>query len=91
MKVQTKLLASGNFQKHVINSIRKNNHKSSPTLYPSRQTHTFHLDERHVNGQTDERTTTAPAHALAMIRLYHVIDLIFYMLERKPIAFASIF
>ena len=58
MKVQTK-----NWLKYEKNSIRKNNHKSSRTLYPSRQTHTFNLDDRHVNGQADEWTTTAPAHA----------------------------
>ena len=62
MKCRQKL-ASGNCQKYEINSIRKNNHKSLRTLYPSRQTHTFNLDDRHVNGQTDEQTTTAPAHA----------------------------
>ena len=56
MKEQTKL-AGGNCQKYEINSIRKNNHNSLPTLYPSRQTHTFNLDDGHLNldRQTDRR------------------------------------
>ena len=83
MKEQKKL-ASGNCQKYKINSMRKNNHKSLPTLYPYRKTHTFNLDDRHVNGQTDGNYTSS------CIRLYHVIHWIIYMLERKPMAFASI-
>ena len=81
-------MASGNCQKYEINSInsiRKNNHKNLPTLYSSRQMHTFNLDDRYVNGQTDGNYTSS------YIRLYHVIHWIFYVLERKPIAFASIF
>ena len=63
-------LASDNCQKYEIKSIRKNNHKSLPTLYPSRQTHTFNLDDRNVNGQTDGQTTTTPVHALGYIMLF---------------------
>ena len=48
-------MASGNCQKYEINSIRKNNHKSLLMLYPSRQMHTFNLDDRYVNGQADRR------------------------------------
>ena len=84
-------MASGNCQKYEINSInsiRKNNHKIWPTLYPSRQMHTFDLDDRYVNGQTDRRTDGN--YTSSYIRLYHVIHWIFYVLERKPIAFASI-
>ena len=69
MKEQTKL-AGGNCQKYEINSIRKNNHNSLPTLYPSRQTHTFNLDDGHLNGQTDGQTATSPAHALGYIMLF---------------------
>ena len=69
MKEQTKL-AGGNFQKYEIDSIRKNNHNSLPTLYPWRQTHTFNLDDGHVNGQTDRQTATSPAHALGYIMLF---------------------
>ena len=69
MKEQTKL-ASGNCQKYEINSIRKHNHKSLPTLYPNKQTHTFNLDDRHVNGQTDGQTATTPAHASGYIMLF---------------------
>ena len=64
MKEQKKL-AGGNCQKYEINSIRKNNHNSLPTLYSSRQTHTFNLDDGHLNGQT----ATTPAHALGYIML----------------------
>ena len=39
-------------------------------LYPLRQTHTFNLDDRNVNGQTDRQTTTTPAHASGYIMLY---------------------
>ena len=35
--------------------MRKNNHNSLPTLYPSRQTQTFNLDDGHLNGQTDRQ------------------------------------
>ena len=59
MKEQTKL-AGGNCQKYEINSIRKSNHNSLPTLYLSRQTHTFNLDDGHLNGQTDGQTATTP-------------------------------
>ena len=83
MKEQTKM-ASGNCQKYEINSIRKKPNKSLPTLYPSRQMHTFNLDDRYANGQADRNFTSS------YIRLYHVIHWIFYVLERKPIAFASI-
>ena len=69
MKEQTKL-AGGNCQKHEINSIQKNNHNSFPTLYPSGQTHTFNLDDGHLNGQTDGQTVTTPAHALGYIMLF---------------------
>ena len=69
MKEQTKL-AGGNCQKYEINSIRKNNHNSLPTLYPSRQTHTFNLDNGHLNGQTDRQTATTQAHALGYIMLF---------------------
>ena len=72
MKEQTKM-ASGNCQKYEINSInsiRKNNHKSLPTLYPSRQMHTFNLDDRYVNGQTDGQTATTPAHTSGYIMLF---------------------
>ena len=54
-------------------------------LYPSRQTHTFNLDDGHLNGQPDGRTAITPAHALG----YIMYNWIFYMFERKPIAFAS--
>ena len=53
-----------------MNSIRKNNHNSLPTLYPSRQTHTFNLDDGHLNEQTDGQTATAPSHALGYIMLF---------------------
>ena len=56
-------MASDNCQKYEINSIRKNNYKSLPKLYPSRQTHTFNLDDRNVNGQTYGQRETIPAHA----------------------------
>ena len=69
MKEQTKL-AGGNCQKYKINSIRKNNHNSLPTLYPSRQKHTFNLDDGHLNGQTDGQTATTAAHALGYIMLF---------------------
>ena len=48
MKEQTKL-AGGNCQEYEINSIRKNNHISLPSLHPSRQMHTFNLDDEHLN------------------------------------------
>ena len=83
MKEQKKL-AGGNCQKYEINSIRKTNHNSLPTLYPLRQTHYFNLDDGHLNGQTDGNYTSS------CFRLYHVIHWIFYMFERKPLAFASI-
>ena len=69
MKEKPKL-AGGNCQKYEINSIRKNNHNSLPTLYPSRQTRTFNLDDGYVNGQTDRQTVTTPAHALGYIILF---------------------
>ena len=53
-----------------MNSIRKNNHNSLPTLYPSRQTHTFNLDDGNLNGQTDGQTATTQASALGYIILY---------------------
>ena len=69
MKEQTKL-AGGNCQKYEINSIPKNNHNSLPTLYPSRQTHTFNPDDGHLNEQTDGQTATTTAHALGYIMLF---------------------
>ena len=63
-------LASGNCQKYEINSIRKNKHKCLPTVYPSRQTHTFNLDDRNVNGQTYGQTATTPDHASGYIMLF---------------------
>ena len=69
MKEQTKL-AGGNCQKYEINSIRKKKHNSLPTLYPSRQTHTFNLDDGLLNGQTDDQTPITPAHALGYIMLF---------------------
>ena len=68
MKEQTKI--GGNCQKYEINSIRKNNHNSLPTLYPSRQTHTFNLDDGHLNGQTDGQTATTQANAFGYIMLF---------------------
>ena len=35
-----------------------------------RQTYKFNLDDRHVNGQTDGRTTTTTAHPLGYIMLF---------------------
>ena len=48
----------------------KNNHNSLPALYPSRQTHTFNLDDGHLNGLSDGQTATTPAHALGYIMLF---------------------
>ena len=69
MKEQTKL-AGDSCQKYEINSIRKNNHNSLPTLYTSRQMHIFNLVDGHVNGQTYGQTATTPAHALGYIMLF---------------------
>ena len=63
-------MAGGNCQKYEIISIRKNNHNSLPTLYPSRQMHTFNLDDGHLNGQTDGQTTTTQANALGYTMLF---------------------
>ena len=41
-----------------------------PTLYHSRQTHTFNLNEGHFNGQTDGQTATTQANALGYIMLF---------------------
>ena len=59
-------MASGNCQKNEINSIRKNNHKSLPMLYPYRQTHTFNL----ILGETCEWTDRRQLHQL----IYQVIS-----------------
>ena len=48
----------------------KNNHNSLPTVYPSRQMHTFNLDDGHLNGQTDGQTATTPTYALGYILLF---------------------
>ena len=86
MKEQTKL-TGGICQKYEINSIRKNNHNSLPTLYSSRQTHTF--NHRWWTFEWTDRRTDGN-YPSSCFRLYHVIHWIFYMFERKPIAFASI-
>ena len=65
--------------------MQKNNHKSLPTLYPYRQTHTFNLDDKHVIGQTDRQTAITTAHA--SVYIIYSLDILHVRKEAYGICF----